>query len=176
MPEREIVHRIHRYLWFAITMVTGILAGFLTSHSVMLGRYFTWLIESDNYQVFTDSFSVFREATHANVHYNLIFWVSLVIGILWTIFCFILRKDRIIALIAGLSSFWVSCVFFASGFSDAEEAVAMGLADDAVRQFFVSWNLPMHMSFAVFYALCTFLLLLAGCGEIRPKAGVPSEG
>lgn len=163
MADRETVPRIHQVLWFAVTMLTGILAGFLISQSIMLGRYFTWLIESGNYRVFTDTFSLFRQATHANVHYNLFLWVSLVIGVIWTIFCFMAKKSRIIALIAGLSSFWVGCVFFASGFSDAEEAVAKGIADEVVRQFFVSWNIPMHSSFAAFYTLCFLLLLLSGC-------------
>ena len=57
MVDRGFFHLIYWVLWFAITILTGILAGFLTSHSVMLGRYFTWLIESGNYQVFTDTFS-----------------------------------------------------------------------------------------------------------------------
>ena len=162
MANKEIFRRFYWVLWFAITMLTGTLAGFLVSHSVMLGRYFTWLIKSGNNQVFTDTFSVFREATHANVHYNLFLWASLATGIIWTIFCFIVKKSRIIALIAGLSSFWVGCVFFASGFSAAEEAVSTGIADEAVRQFFISWNIPMHTSFAVFYTFCFFLLLLSG--------------
>ena len=166
VANREIIDQIHWVLWFAITMLTGILAGFLTSHSVMLGRFFTWLIESDNYQVFIDTFSVFREATRANIHYNLFLWGSLIIGIIWTILCFIVKKSRIIAIIAGLSSFWVGFIFFASGFADAEEAVAMGVADEAVRQFFVSWNIPLHTSFAVFYTLCFFLLLLSGYKDI----------
>jgi hypothetical protein len=175
MVDREIVRRAHWVLWFAVTMVTGILAGFLTSHSVMLGRYFTWLIESEDYQVFTDTFSVFRRATHANVHYNLFLWVSFVIGIIWTILCFIVKKNRIIALIAGLSTVWVGCAFFVSGFSEAEEAVAMGVADEAVRQFFVSWNIPMHISFAVFYTLCFLLLLLSGCREVRTNTSLSVE-
>ncbi len=171
MANKIIFHRIHKVLWYAITILTGILAGFLTSHSVMLGRYFSWLIETDNYLVFTDTFSVFREATKANVHYNLFLWVSLIVGILWTGLSFIIKKDRITASIAGLSSFWVGCVFFASGFSDAEEAVAMGIADEATRQFFVSWNIPIHTSFAVFYSICLFLLLLSGCRQIfTPKS------
>jgi hypothetical protein len=162
MTDRVILRRIHRALWFAITMLTGILAGFLISHSIMLGRYFTWLIESDNYQVFIDTFSVFRQITHAHVHYNLFLWASFLVGTIWTIFCFIIKKNRIIALVAGLSSFWVGSVFFASGFSDAEEAVATGIADEATRQFFVSWNISMHTSFAIFYSFCFFLLLLSG--------------
>jgi len=162
MNEKSISLRIYRIVWFGVTICTGMLAGFLTSHSVMLGRYFSWLITSDNYQVFTDTFSLFREATRANAHYNILLWVSLSAGIIWTVFCFILRKNRVTALIAGLSSFWVGAVFFASGFSSAEEAVAKGLADSTVQQFFVSWNIPMHTSFAVFYAVCFFLLLLSG--------------
>jgi hypothetical protein len=167
MAGREIVHRIHRVLWFAITLLTGILAGFLTSHAVMLGRYFTWLIESDNYHVFTETFSLFRQATHANVHYNLFLWVSLVVGAIWLIFSFIVKRQRVVAVIAGLSSFWTGCVFFVSNFSAAEEAVATGVADEAMRQFFVSWNIPMHTSFAVFYTVCFLLLLLSGCRQSR---------
>jgi len=162
MNAKNILGRIHWILWFVLTILTGILAGFLTSHSVMLGRYFTWLIETGNYHVFTDTFAVFRAATHANVHYNLFLWASFLVGILWTILCFILKKGRITALVAGLSSLWVSIVFFASNFSDAEVAVSSGTATESVRQFFVSWNLPMHRSFAIFYILCFLLLLLYG--------------
>jgi len=162
MDAKNILGRIHWILWFVLTILTGILAGFLTSHSVMLGRYFTWLIETGNYYVFTDTFAVFRAATHANVHYNLFLWASFLIGILWTILCFILKKGRITAFVAGLSSLWVSIVFFASNFSDAEAAVSSGTATESVRQFFVAWNLPMHRSFAVFYTLCFLLLLIYG--------------
>jgi hypothetical protein len=161
MTNRYILNQFHWSLWFAITMLTGILSGFLISHSIMLGRYFTWLIESDNYQVFIDTFSVFRQAAHANVYYNLFFWASLFVGIGWTLSCFITKKNRIIALIAGLSSLWEGFVFFASGFSDAEQAVAKGVADEATREFFVSWNIPMHTSFSVFYTFCFVLLLIA---------------
>jgi len=175
MADGEITCRAHRVVWFAITMLTGILAGFLISHSVMLGRYFTWLIESGNYRVFTDTFSVFREATHANVHYNLFLWASLVVGIIWTILSFIVKKSRVTALIAGLSSFWVGCVFFVSGFADAEEAVSTGVAGEAIRQFFIAWNVPLHTSFATFYTVCFFLLLLSGFREIRPHTDLPGE-
>ena len=165
ITDRAALRRVYWILWFALTMITGILAGFLVSHSIMLGRYFTWLIESGNNQVFVDTFSVFREATRANVHYNLFLWISLFIGVAWTAVCFILRSTRGTAVIAGLSSFWVGVVFFASDFAAAEAAVSTGTADEALRQFFAAWNIPMHVSFAVFYSICFFLLLLAGFRE-----------
>ena len=176
MADSWFMHRTHRVLWFATTILTGILAGFLTSHSVMLGRYFTWVIESGNYQVFTDTFPAFRQATQANVHYNLFLWASLLVGTVWTIVCFVVKKDRVVAVIAGLSSFWVGSVFFASGFSDAEEAVATGMASAGIREFFVSWNLPLHRSFAAFYTLSLFLLLLVGIRRSRPATGTSVDG
>ena len=169
MNRKTLVRQIYRILWFGTTIITGILAGFLTSHSIMLGRFFSWLIETGNFHVFTDTFSHFRLATQANVHYNMFLWISLLIGTLWTIFTFILRENRATALIAGLSTFWVGGVFFASGFSEAEEAVATGMADEATRQFFLSWNLPIHTSFAFFYSFCLFLLLMAGIRTIGRK-------
>ena len=167
MNENGFFAAMQRVLWFAVTLLTGILAGFLVSHSVMLGRYFTWLIKSGHYEVFTGTFSVFRLATRANVHYNLFLWVHLVLGILWAASCFIVRSRRIVALAAGLSSFWVGSVFFATGFASAEQAVASGMADAATRSFFAAWNLPLHASFAVFYTACFLLLLLAGTARRR---------
>jgi hypothetical protein len=159
---RGAVRRVYWILWFALTMITGILSGFLVSHSIMLGRFFTWLIESGNNSVFVDTFSVFRKATRANVHYNPFLWISLAIGVAWTAVCFIIRNTRVTAVVAGLSSFWVGCVFFVSDFAAAEAAVASGTAGEALQQFFVAWNIPMHVSFAIFYSICFFLLLLAG--------------
>jgi hypothetical protein len=158
----QVALRVHRVLWLAVTLLTGLLAGFLLSHSVMLGRYFSWLIRSGNYRVFTDTFSQFRLATRANVHYNLFLWVSLAAGAGWVVSSFVVRKDRVVAVVAGLSSLWVGCVFFASGFAEAEEAVSTGVAGEALQQFFVSWNVPLHASFAAFYTACFLLLLLSG--------------
>jgi hypothetical protein len=164
-----IIHRIHRLAWFATTLSTGLLAGFLASHSVMLGRFFTWLIESGNVHVLTDAFAAFRLSTGANVRYDAFFWAALLIGAFWALLSFVVRKDRTVAVVGGLSSFWAGCVFFATGFSNAEKAVVTGVADEATRQFFVSWNVPLHASLAVFFALCFLLLLVTGCRGKRPS-------
>lgn len=167
MNDKNIISKSYIVFWFIITILTGILAGFLTSHSIMLGRYFTWLVDTGNYNVFVDSFSVFRQATKAYIFYNSFFVMSLIAGIIWTVFCFISRKNRIIGLIAGLSSLWVGTVFYASGFAGSEAAVCSGTADEAVRDFYAMLNIPIHSSFAVFYLLCFFLLLASGIRQNR---------
>jgi len=72
---------------------------------------------------------------------------------------FILRRDRIIALIAGLSTLWVKTIFSISDLDEAEEAVLSGIADDHMAQFFVSINVPIHTLFAVIYVISLTLLL-----------------
>ena len=162
MKTKSALQKVNVFLWMATSVITGILAGFLTSHAVMLGRYFSWVIDSDNYHIFLQTFPAFRAETHANVFYNSFFWISLAIGLIWVAVCFIRGKHRIISLIAGLSSLWTGIVFFVSGFSDAEAAITSGIADPATQKFFFAWNLPMHTSFAVFYTVCLILLLYTG--------------
>ena len=162
-----VIHRIRRVAWYATTLTTGLLAGFLVSHSLMLGRFFSWLIESEKLPVLEDAFAPFRQATGANAHYDAFFWAALPAGACWTLLCFVVGKDRAVALVAGLSSFWAGAVFFASGFSDAEKAVVTGLADAATRQFFVAWNLPLHAGLARYFSLSLLLLLFTGCRDAR---------
>lgn len=162
MKNQSFLRRTNLVLWMTTTVLTGILAGFLCSHSIMLGRYFSWIIESDNYNILIQTFPAFRRETKANVHYNYFLWLSLIIGSAWTVTSFLRGQNRIVALIAGLSSFWVGTVFFASGFAEAEVAVSSGLADETVLRFFLSWNLPLHTGFAIFYTLSFILLLWTG--------------
>jgi len=173
MKEREKL-RIYWFFWLLATIATGILAGFLTSHSIMLGRFFSWILENKYNFFFTDYFKYFRAETHANVYYNLFFWFGLIAGIGYTIMSFIKKKTRLAALIAGMSTFWISVVFFTWDFKIAEEAVSTGVADAATIEKFLAWNLPMHISFACFYTLSFIILLIAGftarTKELKEKA------
>jgi len=164
------IDRLHRGMRFIVTALTGVLAGFLISHSIMLGRFFDWVLAAGNNAFFADTFAPFRAATHANVHYNAVLWLSLIAGLLWLVSSFVLQRDRILALTAGLSSFWVGAVFFASGFAEAEAAVCSGVADDTLRELYAVLNLPMHRAFALAYTLAFSALLWAGTRTVRPHS------
>ncbi|MBN1856262.1 MAG: hypothetical protein JW846_04840 [Dehalococcoidia bacterium] len=151
--------RLFWVFWCSTTMLTGILAGFLTSHAIMFGRFQTWFIESGNVDLFHETYTVFRAANSPQTLYDSFFYMALASGIAWTALAFLLRRDRIIAAIAGLSTLWVSIAFFVSGFGMAEDEVMTGVADSGTTQFFMAWNVPIHTYFAVFYAVSLFLLL-----------------
>ena len=157
--DKNLMKRLFWVSWCSTTILTGMLAGFLTSHAIMFGRFQTWYIESGNVDLLHKTFTVFREASSPQVLYDSFFYVALLSGIVWTVSSFSLKRDRVIAVIAGLSTLWVSIVFFASEFGRAEDEVLAGIADERMTQLFVTLNVPIHTCFAVFYVLSLFLLL-----------------
>jgi len=156
---KQLLRKLFWFFWFSTTVLTGILAGFMVSHSVMLGRFFNWYIESDNLDLLRQTFTVFREANTPGVIYYSPLYLAFLSGVAWTVLAFILKRDRIIAVLAGLSTFWVGNIFFLSLLNKAEEAVLSGSADAAMAQYYLSINLPLHTAFAVIYLASVCLLL-----------------
>ena len=156
--------------WFSNTLLTGILAGFMISNILQLSRFFTWCIESGNEELLYQSFTVFRETnTIQNTLYYSFLYFQFVIGIIWIVITFLSKRDRIekiIAIIAGLATFWVGSIFFYLDVDEAEEAVLSGTADEAMKQLFVAINVPAHTSFAIIYFISFFLVLIIALKNI----------
>ena len=167
---RNSTEKLFWVFWCSTTTLTGILAGFLTSHSIMFGRFQTWFIESGNVDLLHKTYTVFREASSPQVLYDSFFYLALASGIIWTVLAFLMKRDRIIAMIAGLSTFWVSVVFFGTDFGRAEDEVLMGIADERTTQLFVSLNVPLHTCFAIFYIVSLLLLLVVALKNINQPA------
>jgi len=164
---KKTVNKLFWIFWCSTTILTGILAGFLTSHAIMFGRFQTWFIESGNVDLLHKTYTVFREANSPQVLYDSFFYLALVSGIIWTVLAFLLKRDRIIAMIAGLSTLWVSIVFFTTSFGRAEDEVLTGIADAKMTQLFVTLNVPIHTCFAIFYIVSLFLLLVVALNNNR---------
>jgi len=156
---KNTINKLYWIFWCSTTMLTGILAGFMISHSIMFGRFFTWFVESGNINLLRSTYSVFREAASPQILYNRFLLVSVVLGPIWVVLAFLKKKDRIISTIAGLSTYWVAVIFFGLGFEKVEEAVMLGIADETTQQLFVSLNVPIHTYNAIVYTV-SFLLLL----------------
>ena len=159
--KENILSRLFWLFWCLTTILTGILAGYMVSHSIMLGRFFSWLVDSGNMDLLRQTFTVFREVSKPdpNVLYDTPLYLAFASGVIWTVLAFLLKRDRIIALIAGLSTFWVGNIFTISDLDEAEEAVLSGIADERMAQFFLSINVPIHTLFAVIYVVSLLLLL-----------------
>ncbi len=159
---KDVINKLYWIFWFITTILTGIMSGFMISHSLILGGFFTWCIESGNTDLIRKGFSIYRETDNYPLLYLLYYspiLISLISGPIWVILAFLKKRYRIISLIAGLSTYWVCVIFAGTGFNKVEEAVMKGIADDTVRQFFVDFNIPIHTYNAIIYSV-SFLLLL----------------
>lgn len=156
---KGVFSKLHSAFWYPTTVLTGILAGFMVSHAIMLGRFFNWYILSGNEELLHQTYTVFRLESSPQVPYDIPLFLALLSGVIWTILCFIVKKDRIVALTAGLSTFWVGFIFFASNLGEAEDAVLSNTASAALTQHYLTVNIPVHTLFAAIY-LVSFILLL----------------
>ena len=157
---KDLLSKLYWVFWCSTTMLTGILAGFMVSHSIMLARFFNWFIESGNVDLLHQTYTVFRKASSPQNLYNVPLLVALASGAIWAVLALILKRERIIAIIAGLATLWVAIIFKVSDLDEAEEAVLSGIADDRLTQLYVLINVPIHSCFAVIYVVSLFLLLL----------------
>jgi hypothetical protein len=161
--KQNTLEKLYWAFWFSTTLFTGILAGYMISHSIMLGRFFSWFAESGKLDLLRQTFTVFRQTSQPDP--NTLYWIpiylALVSGAIWTVLAFVMKRERIIALIAGLSTLWVGMLFMISDIDEAEQAVLSGTADAHMTQLFASINVPIHTTFAVIYSVSLFLLLWA---------------
>lgn len=167
---KNFINKLYWGFWCSTTILTGILAGFMISHSLILGPFFTWFIESGNVDLLQSTFSVYRTSSSASLLHSLYYMpllLALISGAIWTVLSFLLKRDRIIAVIAGLSTFWVSIIFLGTGFGEVEEAAMSGIADETTMQLFASLNLPIHTSFAIIYTVSFLLLLIVVLKKIN---------
>jgi heme/copper-type cytochrome/quinol oxidase subunit 3 len=160
--KRDTLVKLFWLSWSSTTAFTGILAGYMVSHSIMLGRFFSWFVDSDNMDLLHQTFTVFREVSKPdpNALYDIPLYLALASGVVWIVLAFLLKRDRITALIAGLSTLWVGSIFMISDLDEAEEAVLSGSADEPMARFFLSINVPIHTLFAVIYSVSLVLLLV----------------
>jgi hypothetical protein len=157
---RDSLSSFYWTLWVVTTMLTGILAGYMVSHSIMLGRFFTWFVDSNNLELLRQTYTAFRAQGRAHIWYDVPLFLHLIVGVVWTALSFLLKRHRLIATTAGLSTVWVSILFFGLRFDEAEDAVLTSTADPATTQYFAVLNVPLHSLFAVIYVTSLFLLLL----------------
>jgi len=78
---KNIINKLYWIFWCSTTMLTGILAGFMISHSIMFGRFFTWFVESGNIDLLRSTYTVFRKAASPQILYNRFILVSAIIRV-----------------------------------------------------------------------------------------------
>lgn len=162
-----IVERAYWALWVVTVMLTGVLAGYMVSHAIMLGRFFDWFVATDNLELLRRTYTMFRAHSNAYRVYDIPLLLHLIAGTAFAANALLLKRHRTIAVLAGLATWWVGAIFVGFGVGSAEDAVLTSTADQATAQYFLAVNIPAHSSFAAIYLTALFLLLIIPLVDLR---------
>jgi hypothetical protein len=154
-----ILDRLYWPTWVINTALTGILAGFMISHSIMFGQFLSWFVASGKSDLLHQTYTVFRGETPWNNIYDIPLLLQLIVGLVFVGISLGLRRRSLFAVAAGAATVWVSILFLAFRVGVAEDAVLSGSADGGMAQYFLRINIPLHSTFAVIYS-ASFLVLL----------------
>lgn len=76
----SVLARLYWPLWVVTTMLTGVLSGYMVSHSIMFGQFFNWYIESDNLELLRQTYTTFRDGSNAYKIYDIPLLLHLIAG------------------------------------------------------------------------------------------------
>ena len=65
------LNKLFWLFWCSTTILTGILSGFMISHSINYGRFLHWLVESGNLDLLQETLAVYREINSAHFFLDL---------------------------------------------------------------------------------------------------------
>jgi len=161
------LERAYWTVWCLTVVLTGILSGYMVSHSIMLGRFFNWFIETDNLDLLSRTYSQFRASGNAYRVYDIPFGLHLIFGTVLALLALVIGRHRLLSLLAGLSTWLVSAIFIGFDVGGAEDAVLTSTADSDRIEHFLAVNIPVHTLFAGIYLSSMLGLILIVMAELR---------
>ncbi len=136
--------------WLLAILATGIAAGAMAGHALLLGRFFNWIFESNRTEMFRQSYPVFIREKKPELLFDNLFILALLLTNAYEVLLW--RADRIDALsLAAAGSQWLFVlIFFGSGFASLERELLVkgNIAPDRVQRF-LSLNTPMTVLSAI---------------------------
>lgn len=164
--------RLYWPIWFCAALLTGIVAGFMLGHALILARFIDWLLLSGTPSL-GQAYAAFRaSAGRAGLDgYYAVAGLQVIGTSAFLIVSLAARRHRTAALVAGLAgALWVA-VHYASGFGVLEARVvrAGGEIPREVAGRFVDWNVPIHLFHAGTLAVALGALLSVPLAALRQK-------
>lgn len=141
--------RIYWACWVAAVGTTGVVAGFMLSHALLLGRYLDWLLASGRGDLLSRTYPLFaRSAGRAGLElFYAVAGAQVVSAVAFFVVSLMVRRERVVGALVGLAGVLWPAVHYASGFGALEASVLRSTAEVSreVAGRFVAWNGPVHI-------------------------------
>jgi len=167
-----VTDRLYWPSWFLATFLTGIVAGFMLGHALILARFLDWLVLSGTLAL-SQAYPSFRRSTGRSGldAYYALAGLQVAGTSAFLLVSLAARRHRAAALVAGVAgALWI-VVHYASGFG-ALEASVLRSASKVPREVasrFVGWNVLIHVFHAVTLAVALGALLSVPLAALRRR-------
>lgn len=167
--------RLYWCSWALAVALTGVVAGFMIGHALLLGRYIDWLLQSDRQAVVSQTYSVFAHSAGrlGLAVYYAVCAAQVLAALAFAIISLVARHRPLAGAIAGLAGGIWPAVHYASGFAALEAAVLRSttVVTASVARSFVAWNGPVHIFHGAMLMISLAALLSAGLsGRLTSRA------
>jgi hypothetical protein len=135
--------------WVVALATTGIVAGFMLSHALLLGRYLDWLLTSGRARLLADTYPVFARSDGKSglTAFYAVAGLQVLSGIAFLVVSALARRQAATGAIVGVAAVLWPVVHYASGFGALEAQVLRSTSEvpPDVASAFVRWNGPIHI-------------------------------
>ena len=144
--------RLYWASWFVATVLTGVVAGFMLGHALILAPFIDWLLERPGGELLSRSYPVFRATTGRmglDVYYG-VAGLQILAVLVFAALALLTRQHRGAAALAGAAGVGWIVVHYLSGFAGIEAAVVRSPTPapaELARQF-IGWNRAIHLAHA----------------------------
>jgi hypothetical protein len=167
-----VTERLYWPSWFLAALLTGVVAGFMLGHALILARFVDWMLLSGA-PALSQAYPAFR-ATAGRPGLDAFYAVAglqLVGTSAFLLVALMAGRHRTAALVAGVAgALWIA-VHYASGFGALEARVVQS-ATDVPREVagrFVGWNTPIHFFHAATLTVALGALLTVPLAALRRR-------
>ncbi|MEX2804522.1 hypothetical protein AB3329_05320 [Streptococcus sp. H31] len=146
-------------LLYDVTIVlTAMMAGFMLSYCLTIGRYFNYLLETAKYDGFSAYYSPFRREKRVPRQYAVCVLGQFIMAVLslffsWQSGTWLARMGAVLPLLLLLAAHRLT------GFGESEEEINSGRMSETMRRIYLKWNLPLHFSYFLLYFAASLFLI-----------------
>lgn len=155
--------RLYWTCWALAALLTGLVAGFMLGHALILAPFLDWLLSAAAPGLFRQTYPLFRSSagrTGLDLYYA-VAGLQTLAAVAFFLVAVARRRHRVAATVAGAAGAGWVVVHYASGFGALEAAVLRGTSEvpGELARRFLAWNAPIHYVHALVLAVALGALL-----------------
>lgn len=165
--------RLYWTCWVLAVATTGVVAGFMLSHALLLGRYLEWLLASGRGDLLSQTYPVFaRSAGRPGLElFYAVAGAQVASAVAFFVVSLVVRRERLVGALVGLAGVLWPAMHYVSGFGALEASVLRSTTEVSreVAGRFVLWNGPMHIFHAATLAAALGALLSVPLSALKAR-------